>query len=175
MLKKLFLLVFVVALCNSCSSSDDGGGGESNCADPMNQTAQGNFRGDNFVSPGGTFILAPGGNNGYSCTIYVENRTNNDCVFPEFGNGLGDQDSIKFPIDDLSLSSYNYTDTGGSAINFNRIEANSVTTTAELATCGTVTITAYDANAETLTGTITANGQDGSQINGTFVLDLCVF
>lgn len=177
MIKNLFAIALVAVLVFSCSSDDDNGGGQSNCADLVMQTAQGNFRGESFVSPGGTFILAPGGNNGYTCTIYVENRTGGDCVFPIFGNDTEPQESIKFPIDDLSLQTYTFTDTGGDTINFNRVatENNVPVTTAELAVCGTVIITEHDTDADTLTGTITAKGQDGSEINGIFVLDLCVF
>ncbi len=177
MFKNLLSVIFVATLVLSCSSSDDGGGGTSNCADPIDQTAQGNFQGENFVSPGGTFSLAPGGDNGYTCRVYVEMRTGGSCTFPTFGDGELPQDSILFPIDDLSLSTYTYSDTGGAAINFNRntVEDNVPVTIAELSTCGTVTITEHDTDADTLTGTISAIGQDGSEINGTFVLDLCVF
>ena len=176
MLKNLFVFAFIATLVFSCSSDDSDDGG-SNCPDLIDQTAQGDFRGESFVSPGGTYLLAPGGNNGYTCTIYVENRTDGDCVFPIFGNDADPQDSIKFPIDDLSLQTYTFSDTGGDTINFNRVavEDNVPVTTAELAVCGTVTITEHDADADTLTGTITAVGQDGSEINGTFILDLCVF
>lgn len=176
MFKKLIAFTFIATLLFSCSSDDDSSG-SSSCPDLVSQTAQGNFQGDNFVTPGGTYQLSPGQNNGYTCVIYVENRTGGSCTFPVFNNDLGPQDSIRFSIPDLNNQTLTFSDTGGNTINFNRvtIENNVPVTIAELAVCGTVNITNHDTTNDTLSGNIVARGQDGSEINGTFTLDLCVF
>ncbi|MBX2827717.1 MAG: hypothetical protein KTR22_06115 [Flavobacteriaceae bacterium] len=175
-MKMIKYVVFVFALSislYSCKSDDGdgGGGGMAVCAEADNQTAQGNFRGDQFVTPGGTYIAAPAGGNGFICTIYVKDPTNTDCVFPTFD---GTQDTIVFAIDALEEQTLVLSELAGSAtMNFNRIESG--TTTVELATCGVIEITSYDAAAEELSGTVIAEGQLNSAINGSFVLSLCVF
>lgn len=176
MLKKLIAFTFVATLLFSCSSDDDSSGG-SNCPNLVSQSAQGNFKGNNFVTPGGTFQLSPGQNNGYTCKIYVESRTGGSCTFPIFNNDSGPQDTILFSIPDLSNQTLTFSDTGGNAINFNRvtIENNRSVTILELSVCGTVNITNHDTTNDTLSGNIVARGQDGSEVNGTFTLDLCVF
>ncbi|GAB5401178.1 MAG: hypothetical protein Aureis2KO_27630 [Aureisphaera sp.] len=173
-IKYLAFALLVSITITSCKSDDgDGGGGEqaNTCSEASGQTAQGNFRGDQFVTPGGTYIEAPGSGNGFNCTIYVKAPNNTDCVFPTFD---GTQDTILFSIDALEPQTLVLSELAGSnTLNFNRIENG--TTTVELATCGVLEITSYDAAAGELRGTIIAEGQVNSEIDGSFTLSLCVF
>lgn len=171
---RYILFAFIVTLALVACKSDDGGGGggeTENCTVADSQTAQGNFRGADFVSPGGTYIEAPGNGNGFNCAIYVKSPTNEDCVFPLFA---GTQDIILFSIDALEPQTLTISEFGGATIlNFNRIVDN--TTEVELGTCGVLEITSYDEVAGELSGTIVAIGQGNSTINGSFVLSLCEF
>lgn len=175
-MKKIFLFLIVTTLAWSCSSSDGGNdNGSSPCPQLLSQAAQGSFRGESFTSPGGTYLKAPG-DNGYIINVYVKNRVSGSCAFPVFdGNTI--QDVIKFSIPSLALQTITLSQTGSNTLNFNRIadEGNGPVTSVELATCGTVNITNHDVIAETLSGNLVAKGQDGSTVNGSFVLDLCEF
>ncbi|MDC8005492.1 hypothetical protein POV27_15650 [Aureisphaera galaxeae] len=172
---KYIALAFIVSVSLiSCKSDDgDGGGGEeaATCAEASSQTAQGNFRETAFVATGGKYIEAPGSGTGFICTIYVKSPTNTDCVFPTFE---GTQDTILFSIDALEPQTLILSELAGSdTLNFNRIADG--TTSVELAECGVLEITSYDATAGELRGTVIAEGQLGSMIDGSFVLSLCVF
>ncbi len=165
------LVCFFLVSCKSDDSNDGGGDETAACTEAANQTAQGSFRGEEFTSPGGTYIEAPGSGNGYNCTIYVKPPTNTDCVFPEYE---GTQDAILFSIDALEPQTLVLSELAGlNTMNFNRIDNG--TTTIELAECGVIEITSYDAAAGELRGTVIAEGQLTSTIDGNFVLTLCEF
>ena len=171
-LKLIVILSGILLLVASCNkSNDDDGGGTSNCTAVATQAAQGNFKGTAFTSPGGTYIENPGTATGYRCTIYVKSPNNTDCVFPTFD---GTQDTILFSINSLENQTITLSDTSGSnTLSFNRIDG--TTTDIELAECGEIKITSFNATSEILQGTIIAKGQDGSEINGSFQLSLCIF
>lgn len=166
-----FLVTVSLVACKSDDGGNGGGGEAANCEVADAQTAQGNFRGADFVSQGGTYIEAPGNGNGFSCAIYVKNPTNTDCVFPLFA---GTQDIILFSIDALEPQTLTLSEFGGATfLNFNRVVDN--TSEIELATCGVLEITSYDEAAGELRGTVIAIGQENSVVNGSFVLSLCEF
>lgn len=169
---KSILVALVITgglILQSCSSDDGSSGGGGNCPDIENQTAQGNFRGTDFVSPGGVYKdFSFGGDPLWRIDLYVKDRTGGSCLFPEFD---GSQDVILFSIPSLEPQTINFSESGDNTLNFNRIAGN--ITEVELATCGSVEITSYNATTGELQGRIVARGQEGSTVNGSFTLDLC--
>ena len=169
---KTFLLTFIIIgslIVQSCDSDDDSPSGGDNCPDLVNQTAQGNFRGTDFVSQGGFYKdFSFGGEASFRIDLYVKERTGGDCFFPVFD---GTQDIILFSIPSLEPQTINFSEIGDNTLNFNRI-VNGVTEI-ELATCGTVEITNYDTLTGELEGNLFARGQDGSVVNGNFTVEFC--
>lgn len=173
--KVLVILVTTFIVNTSCSSDDgDGGDSSSNCSTTItDQTAQGNFRGISFTSPGGSYREQNfDGEISYFCRINVKDPIDvNDCVFPDFE---GTQDTILFGLSSLEAQNISLSDdlsqgVDNITLNFNRIDNNG--TEAELA-CGSLVIDGLNAAGQ-LTGSIVARGVEGSSINGNFVLDLC--
>lgn len=174
-MKKIKLLLFAVTLgsltITSCSSSDDSDG--SSCDSLVNQPVQGSFRGESFVSPAGFYkVLTFGQTTSIRGEIYVKENQDTDCVFPIFE---GDQDNILFPLPSLEVQTITLEEFGDNTLNFNRITQgqNGPVTEIELAECGTIEITSYDADNGILQGTVVAEGQFGSKVNGNFTLLLC--
>ena len=156
-------------MLQSCGSDDDSGGGSDDCPNLSDQPVQGSFRGTDFVSPDAFYkALTFGGTTTYRADIYTKQRTDGDCAFPLFE---GSQDNILFSIPSLEAQTITLSDTGSNTLNFNRI-ANGVTEI-ELAVCGTIEITTYNATTGELQGTVVARGQEGSVVNGNFTLQLC--
>ena len=170
-IKLLSALVFSVFTLVATSCSDDDSSGGSGCITLIDQPVQGSFRGEAFVSPAGFYKeFTFGGETTYRGEIYVKEDTDDDCAFPFFD---GTQDNILFPLPSLEPQTITLSDTGNNTLNFNRIDG--VETQVELAECGTITITNYDAVNGILEGTIVARGQEGSTVNGNFTLLLCEF
>ncbi len=160
----------------ACSSDDDSGNGSSNanCNAPalIDQVAQGSFRGADFTVQGGSYRAQTIANvEQFFCSIHVKEVIGGSCAFPDFE---GTDDTVIFQLSTLDVpQTITFTDEFngvGQALNFNRISANG--TEVELA-CGTLTITALDALTNQLSGNVTADGAEGSIINGNFVLELC--
>lgn len=125
----------------------------------------------NFKLPAGFFKeFTFGSETTYRGEIYVKEDLDDDCFFPFFE---GTQDNILFPIPSLEPQTITLSESGNNTLNFNRI-ANGITEV-ELAECGTITITSYDATTGVLEGTVVARGQEGSTVNGNFTLLLCEF
>ncbi len=174
--RKVLVILVTVFLVNISCSSDDGGDGNSSssCSTTItDQTAQGNFRGISFTSPGGSYREQNfDGEISYFCRIYVEDSLDvNDCVFPDFE---GTQDTILFGLSSLEAQNISLSDdlsqgVDNITLNFNRIDDTG--TESELA-CGTLVIDGLNAVSQ-LTGSIVATGVNGSTINGNFVLDFC--
>ncbi|WP_010523063.1 hypothetical protein [Aquimarina agarivorans] len=162
----------------SCGSddSDDNGGGNANCNAPalIDQVAQGNFRGAAFTVQGGTYRSQQvNSTDKYFCRIHIKEQTGGSCAFPEFE---GTNDAIIFSLPTLEIQTITYTDLDvtnsdalASQLSFNRIAEE---TSVELS-CGTLNITELDSETNQLKGNVTAEGVEGSIINGNFVLDLC--
>lgn len=174
-MKKIKLLLFAVTIGSlsvlSCSSSDDSSG--SSCDSYINQPVQGSFRGETFVSPAGYYTVTTFGEIiRYGGKIFVKPSTNNDCFFPTFDNG---DDIILFPLPSLEVQTITLEEFGENTLNFNRIAQgeDGPVTEIELAECGTIEITSYDADNGILEGTVVAEGQFGSKVNGNFTLLLC--
>jgi hypothetical protein len=166
----LVALVLTVGFAfQSCSSSDDSSSGGGDCPNLASQVAEGNFRGTAFTSPGGVYKdISFGGDPLWRIDLYVKDRTGGSCFFPEFE---GTQDIILFAISSLEPQTITFSAIGQNTLNFNRIVGN--VTEVELATCGSVEITSYNADTGELQGNIVARGQNGSVVNGNFTLALC--
>ena len=148
--------------------TDDGGddgGGDVTCESVIDQEAQGSFRGVDFVNQGGSYRLQSGS---YFCRILVTELIGGDCFFPEFG---GNEGSILFGLSNLEPQVITLSDVvgEGESLNFNTIEDG--VTIVELAVCGELEI--LSSTETTVTGRVTAIGQQGSTINGNFTLTLC--
>ena len=170
-MKKIKLLLFAVTLGSltvfSCSSSDDSD--SSSCDSYINQPVQGSFRGEDFVSPAGFYkVLTFGQTTNIRGEIYVKENQDTDCFFPTFE---GTQDNILFPIPSLEAQTITLSENGENTLNFNRIVQGDAEI--ELAECGTIEITSYDEDNGILQGTVVAEGQFGSTVNGNFTLLLC--
>ncbi|WP_204344506.1 hypothetical protein [Psychroserpens algicola] len=172
-IKLLTVLTIAFLSLTIISCSDDDSSGGSSCSNLVDQPVQGSFRGTDFVSPAGFYkVLNFGETTTIRCDIYVKESLDSDCFFPTFE---GDQDTILFSISSFDLQTITLEEFGENTLNFNRItiEENGPVTEVELAECGTIEITAYDADAGTLEGTVVAKGQFGSTVNGNFTLLLC--
>jgi len=170
-----FLSIITIAFLSlttlSCSSDSDSNG--SSCPNLSNQPVQGSFRGEAFVSPAGYYTVTTfGETTRFGGKIFVKESTNSDCLFPFFD---GTDDIILFPLPSLEVQTITLQEFGENTLNFNRIiiEDNTPVTEVELAECGTIEITSYDADAGILQGTVVAKGQFGSRVNGNFTLLLC--
>jgi len=173
-LLSILAIAFLSFTVVSCSDDDDSSGGSS-CITLVDQNVQGSFRGTDFVSPAGFYtVLTFGENTNIGGKIYVKEAIDSDCIFPEFE---GTDDIILFPIPSLEEQTITLEEFGENTLNFNRIviEDGTAVTEVELAECGTITITNYDADNGILEGTVVARGQFGSTVNGNFRLELCEF
>ncbi len=175
--KQVFFTLSIGLLLASCGSDDDSTStddqqGGSNCIELVSQVAQGNFRGEAFVSNEGYYTpFTSGSETTYTIKLFVKTNLESDCFFPTFE---GTQDVILFSISSLDNQSFEVSDTSGSStLNFNRI-ADGVTEI-ELAECGTIEITGFNAGTGELQGNVVARGQEGSIVNGDFTLELCEF
>lgn len=170
-LVSVITIAFLSLTILSCSDDDSSDG--TSCITLVNQTAQGSFRGTDFVSPAGFYkVLTFGETTQIRVDIYVKESLDDDCFFPTFE---GTQDNILFSIPSLEAQTITLEEFGENTLNFNRIAItdDGPVTEVELAECGTVEITNYDANAGVLEGTVVARGQFGSTVNGNFSLMLC--
>ncbi|WP_439153390.1 hypothetical protein [Winogradskyella sp.] len=174
-MKKIKLLLFALVTGGftilSCSSSDDSD--NSSCGSYIDQPVQGSFRGEPFVSPEAYYTgITIGETTMYSGKIFVKSSTNGDCLFPTFDNG---DNKILFPLPSLEVQTITLEEFGENTLNFNSIiiGEDGPFTDVELAECGTIEITNYDADNGILQGTIVAEGQYGSTVNGNFTLLLC--
>ena len=168
-----FVMLFSSSIVMSCSDDDSDGG--SSCVDYVDQAVQGSFRGTDFVSPEAFYkVLTFGETTSIRGEIYVKENLDSDCSFPTFA---GDQDIILFPIPSLETQTITLEEFGENTLNFNRITntETGLVTEVELAECGTIQITSYDADAGIMEGTVVARGQFGSTVNGNFTLVLCEF
>lgn len=160
-----------ILMLHSCSSDDDSSadGNEDSCGEVTNQPVQGNFRGESFVSPDAFYKeFNFGGMTTYRVDIYTKERIDGDCVFPFFE---GAQDNILFSIPTLDVQTITLSESGENTLNFNRI-VNGVTQI-ELAECGEINITNYNATTGEIQGTVYAKGQEGSVVDGNFTLQFC--
>nr|WP_321233945.1 hypothetical protein [uncultured Psychroserpens sp.] len=170
-LLSILTIAFLSLTVVSCSSDDSSGG--SSCANLIDQAVQGSFRGTAFVSPAGFYkVLTFGETTTIRCDIYVKESLDSDCFFPTFE---GDQDTILFSISSLEAQTITLEEFGNNTLNFNRITIgdDGSITEIELAECGTIEITSYNADTGILQGTVVAEGQFGSTVNGNFTLLLC--
>ena len=156
-----------IILIRGNGGGNNGGNPDSGCevADIVDQVAQGNFKGVDFTTQGGTYRSQFGE---FFCRIYVSALTGGDCAFPQFG---GNEGVIIFSLSNLEAQTITLSDVAGEgeSLNFNSTEQG--VTEVELASCGKIEILSNDAN--TVSGRLIAQGQDGSSINGNFTLNLC--
>lgn len=186
-LKPLSAIFTSLLLMTSCSS-DDSESSNNNSTDsgiieessttcettPTDQIAQGIFKEDSFTASGGAYREQNFGDKvNYFCTIYVKSPIDLEaCIFPEFE---GTDDTIIFSLSSLEAQTIELSNdlTQGFdtvTLNFNRIDLEGETKT-ELG-CGTLIIDGINEDNQ-LTGSVIANGDNGSTIDGNFVLDFC--
>ena len=171
-LLSVLAIVFISLNLLSCSNNDSDED-SSSCISLVDQNVQGSFRGTNFVSPEGFYKVSTFGETTIiRGEIYVKENIDTDCSFPTFE---GTQDIILFPLPSLEIQTITLAESGNNTLNFNRITIgeNGPITEVELAECGTIKITNYDAGLGILEGTVVARGQFGSKVNGNFTLFLC--
>ncbi|WGH74495.1 hypothetical protein P8625_10335 [Tenacibaculum tangerinum] len=179
--KRIIASFILVTSVLSCSSDEDTT--SANCGDVVNQQAQGNVQGFEYINKGGTYTELSNGE--YNCAIFIQEPIGGSCFFPDFEpiNEELIEVKILFGLKELKPQTITFSDTaeiGGTlenTLNFNAIindkDTNTNYTDAELATCGTLEIIEIKDN--TITGKIIAEGQKGSSINGNFTLDFCEF
>lgn len=166
----LFLMVFTTLAFLACSKSSSNEvvnpEPDTSCSTIKTQSAQGKFRGRDF-----TYIVGYYQKIGtrYQCRLFTKVSTDSSCIFGTF---TGDDDKILWSIPTLGAQTIVLNQTT-STLNFNRILASNSNTEIELADCGKIEILSYDDVTKKITGRLIAKGQQGSTVDGNFVLDLC--
>lgn len=178
---KLIIAVLTIFSLTSCMEYDDDGlpdigdGDTENpdvdCAEIIDQLAQGNFKGTDFTYTGGSYASQDSTNTNYICHIHINTSLTGNCL-PEYGENQ-DIDEIIFSLDSLAAQTMTFQESGGSTLNFNRFVVSDSTTLTELAVCGTMYIDSIGTTDNKVYGRVTATGQEGSTINGNFQLDFC--